>query len=81
MFMKRNKYLPLGSEKFIIIFFSDAISRYVTMDHKTSHKHLKLISMNHMKAELISFPFMYGLLEQDNIWPRYNYLNIWNLRV
>ncbi len=24
---------------------------------------------------------MYGLLEYDNIWPRYNYLNIWNLRV
>ncbi len=24
---------------------------------------------------------MYGLLGQDNIWPRYNYLKIWNLRV
>ncbi len=24
---------------------------------------------------------MYGLLGKDNIWPRYNYLNIWNLRV
>ncbi len=24
---------------------------------------------------------MYGLLELDNIWPRYNYLKIWNLRV
>ncbi len=24
---------------------------------------------------------MYGLLGYDNIWPRYNYLNIWNLRV
>ncbi len=24
---------------------------------------------------------MYGLLWYDNIWPRYNYLNIWNLRV
>ncbi len=24
---------------------------------------------------------MYGLLGSDNIWPRYNYLNIWNLRV
>ncbi len=24
---------------------------------------------------------MYGLLGLDNIWPRYNYLNIWNLRV
>ncbi len=24
---------------------------------------------------------MYGLLWYDNIWPRYNYLKIWNLRV
>ncbi len=24
---------------------------------------------------------MYGLLESYNIWPRLNYLNIWNLRV
>ncbi len=24
---------------------------------------------------------MYGLLWYDNIWPRYNYLNIWNLKV
>ncbi len=24
---------------------------------------------------------MYSLLESDNIWPRYNYWNIWNLRV
>ncbi len=24
---------------------------------------------------------MYGLLWYDNIWLRYNYLNIWNLRV
>ncbi len=24
---------------------------------------------------------MYGLLESDNIWPRYNYLKIWNLRL
>ncbi len=23
---------------------------------------------------------MYGLLGSDNIWPRYNYLKIWNLR-
>ncbi len=23
---------------------------------------------------------MYGLLESDNIWPRHNYLKIWNLR-
>ncbi len=24
---------------------------------------------------------MYGLLELDNIWSRYSYLKIWNLRV
>ncbi len=24
---------------------------------------------------------MYGLLESDNIWTRYNYLKIWNLSV
>ncbi len=24
---------------------------------------------------------MYGLLGSNNIWPRYNYLKIWNLRV
>ncbi len=24
---------------------------------------------------------MYGLLGSDNIWPRYNYLKIWNLMV
>ncbi len=24
---------------------------------------------------------MYGSLGQDNIWPRYHYLKIWNLRV
>ncbi len=24
---------------------------------------------------------MYGLLGYDNIWPRYNYLKIWNLRM
>ncbi len=24
---------------------------------------------------------MYGLLWLDNIWPRFNYLEIWNLRV
>ncbi len=24
---------------------------------------------------------MYGLLVSDNIWPRYNYLKIWSLRV
>ncbi len=27
------------------------------------------------------FSLVYGLLWKDNIWPRYNYLKIWNLRV
>ncbi len=26
-----------------------------------------------------SLLLLYGLLEKDNIWPRYNYLKIWNL--
>ncbi len=34
-----------------------------------------------MEAEVRSFPLMFSLLENDKIWPRYNYLNIWNLRV
>ncbi len=34
-----------------------------------------------LKAEYKNFPLMYGLLGYDNIWLRYNYLKIWNLRV
>ncbi len=30
---------------------------------------------------MIIFPLMYGLFGLDYIWPRYNYLKIWNLRV
>ncbi len=40
--------------------------KYVTLDHKTSHK---------------GPFFIFILLGQDNIWLRYNYLKIWNLRV
>ncbi len=29
----------------------------------------------------MSVPLMHGLLGSDNIWQRYNYLKIWNLRV
>ncbi len=29
----------------------------------------------------MSVPLMHGLLGSDNIWSRYNYLKIWNLRV
>ncbi len=51
----------------------------VTLDHKTSLKctFFKI----EIYTEWIIFLLMYGLLGQDNIWPRYNYLKIWNLRV
>ncbi len=48
----------------------------MTLDHKTSHKG------TFFKIEIytssIIFPLMYGL---DNIWLRYNYMKIWNLRM
>ncbi len=57
--------------------------KIVTPDHKNSHKgqfflHLDL---NIIKAELISFPLMYGLLGY-NIWLRDNYLKneIWGCK-
>ncbi len=64
-------------------FFNNINLTYVTLDHKTSHKgrFFKIEIIHHLKAEQISFPLMYGLLGSDNIWPRCNYLNIWNLRV
>ncbi len=40
----------------------------------------KKVLLKKLKLRL-SFPLMYGLLGLDNIWPRYNYLKIWNLRV
>ncbi len=44
---------------------------FLTLDHKTS-----------LKCQFFEiFPLMYGLLGSDNIWPRYNYFKIWNLRV
>ncbi len=55
---------------------------YVTQDRKTSHKGpFFLIKIYTAPESWISFPLMYGLLGSGNIWPRYNYLNIWNLRV
>ncbi len=58
---------------FFIVGHSEVIyTVYVTLDHKTSHKG---------KFSEIRFPLMYCLLGSDNIWPRYNYLKIWNLRV
>ncbi len=41
----------------------------------------KLMNMIICYIVILRFPLMYGLLWQDNIWLRYNYLNIWNLRV
>ncbi len=49
---------------------------FVTLDHKTSLKGQFFGSI-----EIWIFPLMYGLLWLDNIWLRYNYLKIWNLRV
>ncbi len=51
----------------------------MTLEHKTSHKG------NFFEIEIYtsseSWINIYGLLELDNIWLRYNYLKIWNLRV
>ncbi len=52
---------------------------FVTLDHKTSYKGQFFEIEIYTSSE--SFPLMYGLLGSDNIWPRYNYLKIWNLRV
>ncbi len=54
---------------------------YVTLDHKTSHKSQYFeIEIYTSSESWISFALMYGLW-YDNIWLRYNYLKIWNLRV
>ncbi len=52
---------------------------YMTLEHKTSHKG----QFSEIEIFIISkwAPLMYGLLGYDNIWMRYNYLKIWNLRV
>ncbi len=58
----------------------------VTLDHKTSQP-CQFFDIEIYKSYIwkqntqISFPLMYGLLGSDNIWPRYNYVQIWNLRV
>ncbi len=54
----------------------------VTLDHISSNKdQFSEIEIHTSSESWISFPLIYGLLWEDNIWPRYNYLNIWNLRV
>ncbi len=47
----------------------------MSLEHKTSLK------CQFQNLDLYSFPLIYGLLWFDNIWLRYNYLKIWNLRV
>ncbi len=52
--------------------------KYVTLDLKTSHTCTFFEIEIYTSSE--SFSLMYGLLWSDNIWSRYNYLKIWNLR-
>ncbi len=59
--------------EFLTSVFVDMINKSVNFS--------KLRFLHHLKAEQISFLLIYGLLlGLDNIWPRYNYLKIWNLR-
>ncbi len=56
----------------------------MTLDHKTSDKgQLSEIEIyaSPESFKKIGVPWMHGLLGKDNIWLRYNYLIIWNLRV
>ncbi len=55
----------------------------MTLDHKTSLKcqFCEIAIYTIWKLNKWVFHLMYGLLGLDNIWPRYNYLKIWNLRV
>ncbi len=57
--------------------------KYVTLDHKTSLKctflEIEIYTSSESWLNIISL--MCGLLGLDNIWLRYNYLKIWNLRV
>ncbi len=49
----------------------------MTLDHKTSHK-CKFFEID---ISTSSESWINIILLKDNIWPRYNYLKIWNLRV
>ncbi len=51
----------------------------VNLEDKTSHKGHVLLKLTHNLINKL--PLMYGLLGYDNIWPRYYYLEIWNLSV
>ncbi len=56
----------------------------MTLDHKTSDKgQLSKIEIyaSPESFKKIGVPWMHDLLGKDNIWLRYNYLTIWNLRV
>ncbi len=56
---------------------------YVTLDHKTSHKgqFFKIEIYTSYVCWINKLAIDVWLLGLDNIWPRYNYLKIWNLRV
>ncbi len=49
----------------------------MTLDHKTSHK-CKFFEID---ISTSSESWINIILLKVNIWPRYNYLKIWNLRV
>ncbi len=55
----------------------------VTLDHKTSLKYqfFEMYIYTAYESWINKLSVMYGLLGSNNIWSRYNYLNIWNLRV
>ncbi len=54
---------------------------YVTLEHKTSQKgQLFEIKIYTSSESWIKLSTDVCLFWQDNIWPRYNCLKIWNLR-
>ncbi len=54
----------------------------MTLDHKTSHKgqffETEIYTSSESWINKLSIDVWFVM---DNIWPRYNYLKIWNLRV
>ncbi len=59
------------------------VLKYVTLDHKTSlNCHFFEIKIHTSSESWINkLSIDVCLLRSDNIWLRYNYFNIWNLRV
>ncbi len=52
---------------------------FVTLDHKTSHLEIEIYTSHTSLYE--SYESWINKLSIDDIWLRYNYLKIWNLRV